>query len=95
MTHAEVCPICGGIGRIPINYPSIFPLEETKPCHGCGTRGWVEVQDNYITPWPYIPIPSPWNPDTTDGNDDYDPYVWYSTCCITINTDRKSKEVEE
>jgi len=51
MSHATICPICNGNGRIkegrkqtqPTSYPSTTGEEI---CYGCGGRGWVEVSDN-------------------------------------------------
>ncbi len=50
MSHAQTCPICEGRGTKTearrwedgdgrITYPR--PL----PCHGCGGKGWVTVED--------------------------------------------------
>ena len=40
--HAEVCPVCGGGGKV------IDPItditEPTKTCHGCGGQGWITVK---------------------------------------------------
>lgn len=43
MAHAEICPVCGGRGRVTINVNLTAPLEQL--CHGCGGKGWIEVQD--------------------------------------------------
>jgi len=47
MAHAQICPICHGIGKY-CGYP----------CHGCGGRGWIEVRDeHHPKPNPYDPRP--------------------------------------
>lgn len=49
MAHAEICPVCKG-------------ERDGKPCHGCGGKGWVTIEDNY-QPWYPQPIyPAPWHP---------------------------------
>ena len=45
MAHAQICPICGGKGKIQDPFTNV---EET--CHGCSGRGWIEVSDTY-NPW--------------------------------------------
>lgn len=60
MTHAEVCPICNGTGRVPIidNDWVTTGKSVTKTCHGCGGKGWVIVEDyHYEFPreWTYPP----------------------------------------
>jgi hypothetical protein len=53
--HAELCPVCKGNGK----YYGLL-------CHGCGGKGWVEVNDSVIQPfYPYTPYTpyytySPW-----------------------------------
>ena len=45
MAHAEICPVCAGIGKLrePV-YPSSTAATPTgKTCHGCWGYGWVEV----------------------------------------------------
>ena len=41
--HAEMCPVCGGSGKLSMNNTSTFPYYEA--CHGCGGLGWVSVKD--------------------------------------------------
>jgi hypothetical protein len=36
--QAQLCPVCGGSGRLPGPW-----LTDNKICHGCGGRGWVVV----------------------------------------------------
>jgi len=68
--HSEICPICKGLGRIPVNYPSWIPSKETKVCHGCDGLGWIEVRDNYQYPyiWPYITLPQPYKWEISEDN---------------------------
>lgn len=53
MTHAEKCPVCWGSGKVagpPSTGTAVIDTGQT--CHGCGGRGWVEVQDQqYIYPY--------------------------------------------
>jgi len=48
MTHAEVCPVCSGTGKLEIRDPygrtATVPLYQT--CHGCSGKGWVVVPSN-------------------------------------------------
>ena len=44
MAHAELCPVCGGTGKI--KSPT-FILGKNKTCHGCGGSGWVEVRNDH------------------------------------------------
>ena len=39
--HSEKCPVCQGEGQIPFGITS-----ESKECHGCKGKGWVEVRDD-------------------------------------------------
>lgn len=51
MSHAEICPVCKGKGKINKNRSiieselSFDPAKELKTCHGCGGLGWVAVRD--------------------------------------------------
>lgn len=45
MTHAELCPVCKGLGKI-----------NEKPCHGCDGKGWITVHDVAVT-YPIYPLP--------------------------------------
>jgi len=66
MSHAELCPVCEGIGQV-IIYPNentTANVDYTVVCHGCDGLGWITVDDApvvYPTPlW----IPSyPQNPE--------------------------------
>ena len=51
---AVLCPVCNGEGQVKdaeIMGAGITKIT-TKLCHGCGGKGWVEVQDSHI---PYSP----------------------------------------
>ncbi len=48
MSHAQTCPICWGSGAINSqpDIPGTTPGRiMSSPCHGCGGKGWVTVQD--------------------------------------------------
>ena len=52
MSHAEICPVCGGIGWFP---PT---LADPEQCHGCDGKGWIEVgnSDPIVVPMqPWLP----------------------------------------
>jgi hypothetical protein len=56
--HAELCPVCLGTGhRERLRVPSSEITKETI-CHGCGGRGWVEIEDSTPQYMPYYPLPS-------------------------------------
>lgn len=42
MSHAQVCPICGGSGLVPDFSGSTSTAPVT--CHGCHGKGWVTVR---------------------------------------------------
>jgi DnaJ-class molecular chaperone len=49
-SHAEVCPICHGTGKITKNFDGngYIPTGQetiTQFCHGCSGKGWVTVRD--------------------------------------------------
>ena len=47
MSQAVLCPVCNGDGEIPDKLmgfnTSASARQAMKPCHGCGGRGWIEV----------------------------------------------------
>ena len=45
MSHAERCPVCQGVGKLPIGWPYATVNYGMQACHGCGGDGWVTVQD--------------------------------------------------
>jgi len=48
MAKADVCPVCGGEGRITKQTCGITTAAKfTVTCHGCGGKGWVEVASGY------------------------------------------------
>ena len=62
-THAEVCPLCHGTGRLDT------PEGGTRACHGCEGKGWVVVPGVGVGQQPvYYPVyqptvvPFPFNP---------------------------------
>ncbi len=86
--HAEKCPVCNGEGRITeVQHPSgTSAVIISKPCNGCGGRGWIEVNDNYpcVLPCtypncPYVLLPQyyyplyGWTISFQDGKTD----VWF------------------
>lgn len=60
MAHAEICPVCGGIGRTEyVEGGNGTTVRKSQPCHGCGGKGWVEVGNDNIP----VPVPiqlRPW-----------------------------------
>jgi len=44
MSHAEVCPVCGGTGK---KYPNQLwgTTVYMETCNGCGGIGWIVVPD--------------------------------------------------
>ena len=64
MSKAVLCPVCNGIGKIYGGFEDgTVPMQE---CHGCNSRGWVDVSDNEpYYPLPCLPVPS----DGTTGGD--------------------------
>ena len=48
MAHAEICPVCGGSGKL-----------KKKQCHGCNGLGWVTVGIEVVS-YPIVPYISPW-----------------------------------
>ena len=45
MAHAEICPVCNGVGTVTTAKPYSITAVTTpeKTCHGCGGKGWVTV----------------------------------------------------
>ena len=70
--RAVLCPVCSGKGSI--FTPNTYSTGggETKVCHGCAGKGWVEVHDNMPQFTDYYPACYP----------SYSPYPdpdWWST----------------
>lgn len=61
MAHAEICPVCHGIGRTEfVEGGSGTTVRKSQPCHGCDGKGWVEVGDDTPCPYgfpPWFPVP--------------------------------------
>jgi len=66
---AVLCPVCSGKGSIftPDTYST--GGGETKVCHGCAGKGWVEVHEDIAIPGyypcyyiPHYPWHRPYNP---------------------------------
>jgi|GEM_PF-3154390 len=63
MSHAEVCPVCGGKGWVhPRGYDSTtwywMAIWPWQTCSNCGGNGWVEISDG-----PEVPVTSTKIPD--------------------------------
>jgi len=65
MSHAELCPVCGGSGKLPDESSGTSTAPTAHPCHGCGGLGWVPVRDwcYPCPPLPGYPVPYPPHPD--------------------------------
>ena len=52
MSHAEICPVCKGTGKVPDpNKYNSTALKDLVPCHGCNGLGWVTVWEYTTTPY--------------------------------------------
>jgi len=48
---AEICPVCHGTGKYtPAHDPMMTAVPESRTCHGCGGKGWVELREDMATP---------------------------------------------
>jgi len=45
MSHAELCPVCRGAGRLPMFPAGTSTAGPTVACHECEGSGWVRVMD--------------------------------------------------
>ena len=101
MSHAELCPVCKGVGKV-----ASVPDRETTAactaeiCHGCNGKGWVEVSDKagspviqapprqlYYSPWWYYsPVYPYWY---------YSPVYPYWTWYYRTDSNEAKKEKEE
>ncbi len=71
--HSEICPICGGKGKVKNTEPT---AGAEIGCHGCGGKGWIEVRNDNsvgIQPQPYYP--TPWLPPIPNIT------YWHYTIC--------------
>ena len=82
MSHAELCPVCGGSGEVWRSDPNTSSVGYYTTCHGCGGCGWVIVPDSM----PYTPSWSPWNP--------YDNEWWYTSDGMIVRVKTRIK-IEE
>jgi len=74
MSHAELCPVCKGSGKVSGNGETGSSVI-TVTCHGCDGKGWVTVQDSaeqQIIPY-YVPVTYPVAP----TNPYWPPYITY------------------
>ena len=50
MSHAELCPVCRGAGKVPPEFSiynkSSSAVELDKKCHGCDGQGWLSLDDD-------------------------------------------------
>jgi len=79
MGYAQICPICNGRGKIKVDYQDNWnrgSSKEEKPCHGCGGKGWIDVQFSYPNPcvpyWPQID----YHPKIDFGRYEHRTYGW-------------------
>lgn len=80
MAHAEQCIICKGKGAIVDATKSAQQSDGRVACHGCGGKGWVQIDDNeqdFPAPaYPFYPIP--YSPPTAPWPQPY--YTYWTTC---------------
>ena len=43
MSHAEICPVCNGSGKVMPPDKNTTAVTQPVTCHGCGGTGWVKV----------------------------------------------------
>jgi DnaJ-class molecular chaperone len=47
MAHSEICPVCGGTGKVPMGFYDPYLLGiGYEPCKSCEGRGWICVPDS-------------------------------------------------
>jgi len=54
MAHVEKCPVCEGRGYVQhLDNPGLAGTQTAHnvPCHGCGGKGWVTVEDGLDHPF--------------------------------------------
>lgn len=53
---AVICPVCNGSGKYYIPPPEgcTAAIGDYITCHGCGGKGWVEIEDEQSV-YPYEP----------------------------------------
>ena len=57
MSHSEICPVCGGAGKIKtyldplgFGYLTSGKTYTEKTCHGCQGKGWITIEDKQWQP---------------------------------------------
>lgn len=57
MSHSEICPVCGGAGKIKtyldplgFGYSTSGKTYTEKICHGCQGKGWITIEDKQWQP---------------------------------------------
>jgi len=82
MSKAQLCPVCGGTGKITKQTVGTAGDTFEVTCHGCGGKGWVEVAEGTCPMYPcptYIPpvYPYPDYPSTGDPLPPPPNTTWY------------------
>ncbi len=75
--RVEICPVCRGTG----NYEEAenTTVKTMKVCHGCGGKGWIQVNSDYYPPYPHY---TPWQPPQHRWVENIPPYypIWINIC---------------
>ena len=48
MSKVEICPVCGGKGKLCEVIPGHTSTITWTTCHGCGGRGWVMIEKECV-----------------------------------------------
>jgi hypothetical protein len=81
MSHAEICPVCGGTGKVRKKIEQAGPATTTDAplevtCNGCHGRGWIEVgAPDFPREVPVAPERWPWRPYSPVWIIDYGQYT--------------------
>lgn len=59
MSHAEVCPVCKGSGKVFSSSSNTTATSIQETCHGCDGDGWIIVDDNDSTSYVDCPHDRP------------------------------------
>jgi len=55
MSHAETCPVCKGLGTIPVGELTTDGAKKRDTCNGCFGKGWVVIlEEDGGVPIPYM-----------------------------------------